>query len=82
MIALHPKYIVGNEGEQLVVLPLNEFDNIIEALEDQEDVRLYDEAKKENDGTRILFSDYLKNRESKNAWVFCLLIKKSSKAIG
>ncbi|MCF0057671.1 hypothetical protein [Dyadobacter sp. CY356] len=67
MIALHPKYIVGNEGEQLVVLPQNEFDNIIEALEDQEDVRLYDEAKKENDGTRILFSDYLKNRESKNA---------------
>ncbi|MBE9465546.1 hypothetical protein ACFP1I_27145 [Dyadobacter subterraneus] len=67
MIALHPKYIVGNEGEQLVVLPLNEFDNIIEALEDQEDVRLYDEAKKENDGTRILFSDYLNNRESKNA---------------
>lgn len=65
MIALHPKYIVGNEGEQLVVLPQNEFDNIIEALEDQEDVRLYDEAKKENDGTRILFSDYLKNRESK-----------------
>ncbi len=67
MIALHPKYIVGSEGEQLVILPQNEFDNIIEALEDQEDVRLYDEAKKEDDGTRILFSDYLKDRRSKNA---------------
>ena len=74
MIALHPKYIVGNEGEQLVVLPQNEFDNIIEALEDQEDVRLYDEAKIEDDGTRILFSDYLKDRRSKNAWLFCLFI--------
>lgn len=67
MIALHPKYIVGNEGEQLVVLPQNEFDSIIEALEDQEDIRLYDEAKIEDDGTRILFSDYLKDRRSKNA---------------
>jgi hypothetical protein len=32
-----------------------------------EDVRLYDEAKKEDTGERILFSDYLKNRKQKNA---------------
>lgn len=60
MIALHPKYITGKEGEQLVVLPQNEFDNIIEVLEEQEDLRLFDEAKKEDDGNRLLLADYLK----------------------
>jgi hypothetical protein len=45
MIALHPKYIPGKEGEQLVVLSQREFDNLIEVLEDQENVRLFDEAK-------------------------------------
>jgi hypothetical protein len=44
MTALHPKYIAGKEGEQLVGLSQNEFDNLIEVLEDQEDVRLFDEA--------------------------------------
>ena len=67
MIAIHPQYITGKEGEQLVVLPQNEFDNIIEVLEEQEDVQLFDEAKKEDDGTRLLLADYLKNRVSKNA---------------
>ncbi len=38
----------------------------IEELEDLEDVRLYDEAKKEDDGERILLSDYLKKRKAKN----------------
>ncbi|MCF2445387.1 hypothetical protein L0657_15595 [Dyadobacter sp. CY345] len=66
MIALHPKYATNDDGEKLVILSQKEFDNIIEALEDQEDLRLYDEAKNEDDGTRILFSDFLKSREYKN----------------
>jgi hypothetical protein len=32
-----------------------------------EDIRLYDEAKKEDTGERILLSDYLKERKVKNA---------------
>lgn len=67
MIALHPQYATNADGEKLVILSQKEFDDIIEALEDQEDLRLYDEAKKEDDGTRILFSDFLKSREYKNA---------------
>lgn len=51
----------------MVVLPAKEFDTIMEALEEIEDIKLYDEAKKEDTGERILFSDYLKNRKSKNA---------------
>ena len=38
-----------------------------EELEELEDIKLYDEAKKEDTGERILFSDYLKNRKKKNA---------------
>jgi len=66
MIALHPQYATNDDGEKFVILSQKEFDDIIEALEDQEDLRLYDEAKKEDDGTRILFSDFLKSREYKN----------------
>ena len=66
MTALHPKYITDTAGKKLVVLPLKEYDSMIEELEELEDIRLYDKAKKEDDGERILFSDYLKNRKAKN----------------
>jgi PHD/YefM family antitoxin component YafN of YafNO toxin-antitoxin module len=67
MIAVHPQYITDTAGKKLVVLPLKEFDSIMEELEELEDIKLYDEAKKNDDGKRILFSDYLKQRKSKNA---------------
>ena len=44
---------------------MKEFKNMIEELEDIEDVKLYDKAKKEDTGERILFSDYLKKRKKK-----------------
>lgn len=67
MLDLHPQYIKDANGEKsLVVLSAKEFETIIEELEDLEDVKLYDEAKKEDNGERILFSDYLKNRKQKN----------------
>ena len=40
---------------------------MLEELEELEDIKLYDKAKKEDTGERILFSDYLKNRKAKNA---------------
>jgi hypothetical protein len=42
------------------------FDISNETLEDLEDVRLYDEAKKNDNGERVLFSDYLAKRKNKN----------------
>jgi PHD/YefM family antitoxin component YafN of YafNO toxin-antitoxin module len=67
MFDLHPQYIKDTNGEKsLVVLPTIEFETLMEELEELQDIRLYDEAKKEDDGTRILFSDYLKNRKQKN----------------
>ncbi|WP_305951795.1 hypothetical protein [Emticicia oligotrophica] len=67
MIAIHPQYITDTAGKKLVVLPLNEFDILMNELEELEDIQLYDQAKKEDDGKRILFSDYLKARKAKNA---------------
>ena len=68
MIALHPQYIKDTNGDKsLVILPAKEFDSLMEELEDIEDVRLYDEAMKNDTGECILFSDYLKNRKNKNA---------------
>jgi PHD/YefM family antitoxin component YafN of YafNO toxin-antitoxin module len=68
MLKVHPQYIIDANGEKsLVVLPAKEFDTIMEELEELEDLKLYDEAKKEDTGERILFSEYVKNRKAKNA---------------
>lgn len=68
MLTVHPQIIKDAKGNRsLVVLTAEEFDSIMEELEDMEDVRLYKEAKKEDTGKRILFSEYLKNRKAKNA---------------
>ena len=62
MVTVHPQFIKDANGEKsMVILPINEFDAIMEELEDMEDVRLYDEAQKDDDGERILFSEYIKN---------------------
>jgi PHD/YefM family antitoxin component YafN of YafNO toxin-antitoxin module len=68
MIELHPQYIKDTNGNKsLVILPAKEFEILMEELDDIEDIRLYDEAKKNDTGERILFSEYLKNRKQKNA---------------
>jgi hypothetical protein len=46
-----------------VVLPIRKYEQMLEELEELEDIRLYDEAKREDTGEYILFSDYLKNRK-------------------
>jgi PHD/YefM family antitoxin component YafN of YafNO toxin-antitoxin module len=65
---IHPQYIKDLKGKNtFVILPANEFDSILEDLEELEDIKLYDEAKKEDNGERILFSDYLNSRKKKDA---------------
>ena len=67
MRKINPQYLKNANGkESFVVLSVKDFKAIIEELEDMEDVRLYDEAKKDDDGERILFSEYIKSRELKN----------------
>ncbi len=67
MIAVHTQYIKSSNGKKsFVILPAKEFDSMLESMEELEDIRLYDQAKKEDNGERILFSEYLKNRKQKN----------------
>ena len=54
-------------NKSLVILPIKEFDSIMEELEELEDIKLYDEAKKNDTGEKISFSDYLKSRKQKHA---------------
>ena len=65
MITLHPQYITDTAGEQLVVLPVMEFNIIMHELEDIEDVRLYDEAERNDTGERIPMEDAFKIIEAK-----------------
>lgn len=54
-----------NGNKTAVLLPIKKYDKLLEQLEDLEDVRLYDEAKKNDDGYRISLEDYKKLRLSK-----------------
>ena len=53
MLTVNPQYIKDTAGKNLVILPQKEFDSIMEELEDLEDIRVYDEAKKNDTGERI-----------------------------
>jgi PHD/YefM family antitoxin component YafN of YafNO toxin-antitoxin module len=66
MLIVHPQIIKDAKGNRsLVVLPAEEFDSIMEELEDIEDVRLYEEAKKEDIGERIPMEEAFKMIEAK-----------------
>lgn len=50
MITVKPQYITDNTGKKIsVVLPMKDFEALMEELEDLEDIKLYDEAKKSNE---------------------------------
>ncbi|GHV64177.1 hypothetical protein FACS1894199_01820 [Bacteroidia bacterium] len=63
---LHPQFIKDTAGENLVVFSQQEFEMILDKIEDLYDNQLYDQALQEDTGERILFSDYLKNRAQRN----------------
>ncbi|MBA3827769.1 MAG: hypothetical protein H0X33_02425 [Taibaiella sp.] len=66
MLPIHPQYITDTNGKKLVTLPAEEFKSILEELEDFSDIRIYDEAKANDDGERISFDEYIKTRKAKN----------------
>lgn len=50
MITVKPQYITDNTGKKIsVVLPMKDFEALMEELEELEDIKLYDEAKKSNE---------------------------------
>jgi len=53
MLTIHPQFIKDTAGKNMVILPHEEFDTLMEELDELEDIRLYDEAKKNDTGERI-----------------------------
>ena len=48
MVRLHPEYVVDDqEKRKAVVLPVEEWEKVMDELEELEDIRLYDVAKQE-----------------------------------
>ncbi|MDZ4748674.1 MAG: hypothetical protein SH808_09320 [Saprospiraceae bacterium] len=50
MRTIHPQYITDDKGKKLsVVLSIEEYNTMLDELEELEDIRLYDEAKSFDD---------------------------------
>lgn len=50
MLTISPQFITDSKGKKIsVVLPMKDFKAIMEELEELEDIKLYDEAKKSNE---------------------------------
>lgn len=50
MLKVHPQYITDPNGKKLsVILTINEFNTLIEELEELDDIRLFDEAKEDKE---------------------------------
>lgn len=65
MIKINPEFIKDAEGRKLVVLSQKEFEDILEELEEMADIRLYDEAMKNDAGERIPMEEAFKIIEAK-----------------
>jgi hypothetical protein len=60
------QFLTDEKGNKTaVLLPIEKYNKMIEQLEDLHDIKLYDEAKRDDDGSRISLEDYMKSRESK-----------------
>ena len=62
MPELHPQYITDTAGNSLVVLSQQEFNAIMEELED---IRMYGKAKKNDNGERIPMEEAFATIEAK-----------------
>ncbi len=50
MHQIHPQYITDEKGKKIAaILPIKEYKTILEALEELEDIKLYDESKNDHE---------------------------------
>lgn len=60
-----PRFITDANGKKIsVVLPIKEYEHMLELLEEKEDIRLYDEVKARKEKT-IPLDDYLEKRKKR-----------------
>ncbi|GAB3567182.1 hypothetical protein GCM10027578_17570 [Spirosoma luteolum] len=64
--AIYPQYIVNEHGERVsVVLSIQEWQQMLDELEELDDIRQYDAVKARNEPTMSL-ADYRKKRQQMN----------------
>ena len=69
------QFVTDKQGKKVAVLiSMRDYKKMIDEMEELDDIRTFDKAKKEDEGGRILFSDYLKKRRAKNGKVHRQLI--------
>ncbi|TRX38500.1 hypothetical protein FNW52_00165 [Flavobacterium sp. ZT3R18] len=60
------QFLTDEKGKRTaVVMPIEKYNKLMEHLDDLEDVRLYDEAKRDDDGSRIPIDEAFKMIETK-----------------
>jgi len=66
MVRLHPEYVVDDQDKRkAVVLPVEEWEKVMDELEELEDIRLYDVAKQEA-GEAVPFEQAIKEIDRDN----------------
>ncbi len=60
---IHPQYITDEQGVRVsVVLPIQQWQQLLDDLDELEDIRLYDQVKARNEST-ISLTDYRQKRQ-------------------
>ncbi|RRB00745.1 hypothetical protein [Larkinella rosea] len=63
MKAIQSQYIIAAQGKRVsVILPMQQWQQVLEDLDELEDIRLYDEVKARQEPT-VSLDDYLKKRQ-------------------
>ncbi len=64
---LKHQFVTDPKGNKVaVIVPIQEYEKMMEELDELEDIRLYDESKLADSGEPIPISDYLKKRNLSN----------------
>lgn len=62
-----PQFVKDNSGKNVaVVFSMDQYEKILEELEELDDIKEYEKAKKSDNGKRIALSDYITKRKAKN----------------
>ena len=65
MKAIQPQYITDAQGKRVsVILPMQQWQQVLDQLEELEDIRLYDQVKARQEPTTSL-DEYLKKRQQR-----------------
>lgn len=63
----HRQFVTNDKGEKIsVILPIKEYLKLLESIEENEDVKLYDAVKAKNE-KRVSLDDYIKSRKKNYA---------------